>query len=110
MADSSNRDATGFLCNMNAFNQEDRAQYGILSRKLLGAGEERCELGNGYAFRLASARISIMEIAQWITFERKCCPFLNLQIEIEPRDGPVWLRITGAPGVKEFILSEIGAR
>ena len=46
--------------------------------------------------------------AEWVTFERRCCPFSNLQIEAEPNDGPVWLRMTGAQGIKPFILSEIG--
>jgi hypothetical protein len=43
------------------------------------------------------------------TLERRCCPFFNLQIEAEPNDGPIWLRMTGATGAKEFIRSEIGA-
>jgi hypothetical protein len=43
-----------------------------------------------------------------VTFERRCCPFFNLQIEAQPKDGPIWLRMTGALGIKQFILAEIG--
>lgn len=99
---------TAFVCNLGVMNQEERARYVALSRKLKSAGEERRELEGGYAFKLAAAKISLMEIAEWITFERRCCPFFNLQIAAEPNDGPLWLRITGAAGIKQFILSEIG--
>jgi hypothetical protein len=96
-----------FVCNLGVMNTEERARYTALARKLMGAGEERRELDNGYAFKLQTEKISLREIAEWITFERRCCPFFNLQIEAEPNDGPVWLRMTGAPGIKQFILSEI---
>ena len=99
---------TPFVCNLGVMNQEERGRYISLSRKVMGAGDERRELDNGYAFRLAVAKISLVEIAEWVTFERRCCPFFNLQIEAEPNDGPLWLRMTGAPGIKQFILSEIG--
>jgi hypothetical protein len=96
------------VCNLGVMNQEERARYIALSRKLKLASEERRELDNGYAFGLAPGKISLLEIAEWIGFERRCCPFFNLQMEAEPNAGPVWLRMTGAAGVKQFILSEIG--
>jgi hypothetical protein len=100
---------TPFVCNLGVMNAEERAVYIALSRKLISAGEERRELADGYAFKLATTKISLLEIGQWMTFERRCCPFFNLQIEAEPNDGPVWLRMTGAAGIKEFIRSEIGS-
>jgi hypothetical protein len=97
-----------FVCNLGVMNQVERARYLALARKLMGASEERRELADGYAFRLAAAKISLVEIAEWVTFERRCCPFFNLQIEAQPNDGPIWLRMTGAIGIKQFILAEIG--
>jgi hypothetical protein len=102
-------ESTALICNLGVMNTEERARYIALSRKLMGAGEERRELDNGYAFRLAADKISLLEIAEWIDFERRCCPFFNLQIEAEPYDGPIWLRMTGAGAIKQFIRSEIGA-
>ena len=99
---------SAFVCNLGVMNPGERARYGALSRKLMGASEERRELDSGYAFRLAVEKISLMEVAEWISFERRCCPFFNLQIEAEPNDGPIWLRMTGTDGIKRFILAEIG--
>ena len=97
-----------FVCNVGVMNNEERARYTALSRKLFGANEHRNELDNGYAFRLAIEKISLPEVAEWIAFERRCCPFFNLQIEAKPNDGPVWLRMTGADGIKDFIRAEFG--
>jgi hypothetical protein len=99
---------TAFVCNLGVMNPEERARHDALSRKLMSAREERRELANGYAFKLASQKIALTEVAEWIAFELRCCPFFNLQIEAEPNDGPIWLRMTGATGIKQFILSEIG--
>jgi hypothetical protein len=99
---------TAFVCNLGVMNPEERARYIALSRKLMSTREESRELDNGYAFKLTRQKISLTEIAEWISFERRCCPFFNLLIEAEPNDGPIWLRMTGATGIKQFILSEIG--
>jgi hypothetical protein len=32
-----------------------------------------------------------------------CCPFFNIELRCESDDGPLWLRLTGQPGTKEFI-------
>ena len=97
-----------FVCNLGAMDSEQRARHSMLSRKLLGASEERRELEHGYAFRLASQKIPLAEIAEWIALERLCCPFFNLQIEAEADAGPAWLRITGTGEIKQFIRAELG--
>lgn len=97
-----------FVCNLGAMNPEQRERHAALSRKLRGANEERRELENGYAFRLAGRKISLMEIAEWIAMERLCCPFFNLRIEVEADSGPTWLHITGRGEIKPFIRAEIG--
>ena len=93
-----------FACNMNALTSAERARHQDLSRTLLTAVQERSELRNGYAFRLPSS--ALITAAEWVSFERKCCPFFAFEIE-QPKDqAPLWLRITGSEGVKPFIEEE----
>ena len=93
-----------FACNMNALTGGERARHQELSRTLLAAVQEKSELRNGYAFRLPSS--ALMTAAEWVSFERKCCPFFAFTLE-QPKDlGPLWLRITGSEGVKAFIEEE----
>jgi hypothetical protein len=90
-----------FACNVNGLT----ARYQELSRALFSAIQDKSELRDGYAFRLPSA--SLMTVAEWVSLERKCCPFFAFGIE-QPKDqGPVWLRITGPEGVKAFIEEEL---
>jgi hypothetical protein len=62
------------------------------------------ELKNGYAFRLPAEEL--VATSQWISYERHCCPFFTFELEIPKDSGPVWLRITGESGIKEFIKTE----
>lgn len=95
-----------FACNMNAMTKSERAAHQKLSRKLLDAVEARSELRNGYAFRLPSR--AFMTAAEWVSLERRCCPFFTFELELAADGGPVWLRVTGARGIKEFIRAEFG--
>lgn len=93
-----------FACNMNALTSGERARHQGLSRTLLSAVQEKSELRNGYAFRLPSS--TLMTAAEWVSLERKCCPFFAFEIEQQKDQGPVWLRVTGSEGVKAFIEEE----
>jgi len=44
-------------------------------------------------------------VAQLITFERECCPFLRFNLRLEPANGPLWLELTGPEGTKDFLQS-----
>lgn len=44
-----------------------------------------------------------MNTAEFITLERRCCPFLSFSLDSEREQGSYSIRITGRPGVKEFL-------
>lgn len=93
-----------FACNMRAMTATERARYQELTKALLTATQEKRELPNGYGFRLPPS--SLLTAAEWISLERKCCPFFTFDMEQARDAGPVWLRITGTEGVKTFIRAE----
>ena len=66
---------------------------------------ETKELDDGYAYRFPSEGNWITELAQLITFERECCPFLRFKLLLEPANGPLWLELTGPEGTKNFLQS-----
>ena len=96
--------AERFACNMGALTKGERARYGTLAETLLVAVCEQRELPSGYAFRLPPGKL--VTAAQWISLERKCCPFFTFELNQARDQGPLWLRITGPQGVKEFIRGE----
>ncbi len=65
--------------------------------------EQISELTTGYAFRFPNRPEWTARLIEFIAAERLCCPFFNFELAFEPEQGPIWLRIHGQDGVKEFI-------
>ncbi|HSS22011.1 MAG TPA: hypothetical protein VLL54_18200 [Pyrinomonadaceae bacterium] len=70
-----------------------------------GAVLETQELENGYRYRFPSSANWISQLAELITVERECCPFLQFDLRLEPAAGPIWLELTGPAGTKDFLQS-----
>ncbi len=97
-----------FACNMKAMNAEQRQRYDVLVKQLQSTIQEIKELPDGYAFRLPPETSTVKDAAEWITYERLCCPFFDFGLEVERNGGAMWLQLTGREGVKPFIRSEFG--
>jgi hypothetical protein len=100
----------GFYCNLKALTTEERARHKHLTVQLKQATLETKELPDGYGFRLDSAKISLPDLAEWISAERKCCNFFDFELELQRNDGPLWLKLHGKDGVKAFMRQEFGVQ
>jgi len=99
-----------FACSLTAMSAAERAHHKELSQELHAAVKETRELPNGYAFRLSGERRSLAMLSEWVSLERLCCPFFTFQIEAGAETQPIWLRMTGREGVKQFMQSEFGIK
>jgi hypothetical protein len=90
-------------CDLGAISASDRPHYNELRRAVAASVVGKRELPDGLAIQIDTARIALPQLAKWIAFERKCCPFFEFRIDLAPDSGPVWLSLTGRAGVKEFI-------
>src|SRR5262245_16685778 len=97
-------------CNLKALDSEQRRRHQSLTTQLRAAAQESRELPDGYSFRLPSDEATIQWIAEWITLERRCCPFLAFGLEAGRDKGPLWLSLTGREGVKPFLTIEFGIK
>ena len=97
--------AETFACDLKALTPEQRKLHQKLSHDLGSAVTMRRELPDGYTFRIDSAKMPVVDIAQWITFEHRCCPFVVFRLEVQ-RDEIVSLSLQGVAGVKKFIETE----
>jgi len=98
---------TDFACNLTVLSEQEREQFATLTDSLFAAVQETSELETGFAFRFLNQPGQLLQIAQFIERESLCCPFLRFALEVEPSNGPVWLRITGAEGTKAFLQAEL---
>ena len=87
---------------------ERDAHFALLSRLLKDDVRERLGSPDGYAFRFDGDMFD--DIARYVSNERKCCPFLDFMIEVAPDAGPLWLRLTGPSGTREFLEAPSTAR
>jgi len=87
---------------------ERDAHFALLSRLLKEDVRERVGSPDGYAFRFDGDMFD--DIARYVSNERKCCPFLDFVIEVAPDSGPLWLRLTGPCGTREFLEAPSTAR
>jgi mercuric ion transport protein len=94
------------VCVPDAIPLGERVAHFALGRRLFAKlAEERIDLPSGIALRLTGD--SFPQVARFIANERKCCPFLHIEVEIAPGAGPMWLRLTGPPGTRELIEAEL---
>jgi len=97
---------TPLACTPGAIPADERPAHFALARHLFTeAALERRDLPDGLAFRFAADAFE--QVASFVANERRCCPFLHFELTAGPADGPVWLRMTGPPGTREFLLAEL---
>lgn len=104
------KDEAVFMCRLDALDTAERARYQDLRKQLHAGVQEVKELSNGYAFRLSADSSTILLAAEWITFERRCCPFFSFALDIESEKQSLWLNVTGREGVKAFMQLELGVK
>jgi hypothetical protein len=96
-------DATPISCDLGALSEEERVRRATLASRVPARFREVQETPDGYAARLDFDSTTVQEALDWLLLERRCCPFLRLELSFEPSQGPVWFRFGGGPGVKEFL-------
>lgn len=101
-------DESPLICNLGALDRVQRERHEVNTSQLFGSVEATEELVDGYAFRWPAESATILQVAEFITLERLCCPFFDFALELESEGGPLWLKMTGREGVKQFLLAEVG--
>src|SRR4029453_17593779 len=90
-------------CNPNALTPQQQERWLEIGTQMYAAVQEVQELPDGYAFRLPSSSEMLLIVAEDLNYDRLCCPFIRYTLELEPNEGPYWLRFTGGEGVKDFL-------
>jgi hypothetical protein len=88
-------------CTLSASDRAERQL--ILQGEIGSAVEERVEIEEGYALCFPPDSHWIRKLAELVSFERECCPFLTLEISAQPNHGAIWLRMRGPEGTKAFL-------
>lgn len=95
--------SAGCSCNFDVFDGPEKERHSQLMTKLDDAMGDTVELPDGYAFQLNREAISLTEIAEWISYEHRCCPFFTFELELQANGGALWLKLRGSEDVKRFL-------
>jgi len=95
-----------FYCNIKALTPAERARHKQLTEKLISVRKDVVETEKGYEFQYRPADVTLVELAEWVVAEGKCCPFFDFHIDLEREGELLCLRLTGDEGIKAFIRSE----
>jgi hypothetical protein len=96
-----------FACNALALSPQARKRhFEELEPALLKLTKSMRELPDGYEFELPADNSTYQLLTEWAFQERLCCPFFDIDLRFDREGGPLWLRLTGRPGTKEFIKAE----
>ena len=98
-----------FACNAFALSPKLRKRhFDELGPALLKLKKSTRELPDGYEFELPADSKTYQLLTEWAYQERLCCPFFDIDLRFDRENGPLWLRLTGRPGTKNFIKEEFG--
>ena len=95
-----------FYCNMKALMPAELARHKQLTEKLINVRKYVVETEKGYEFQYSPADVSLVELAEWVVAEGKCCPFFDFHIDWEEAGTLLRLRLSGEEGIKAFARSE----
>ena len=93
-------------CDMNVFTPAQREAHIQNTRQLYGTVQAIHEMPIGYKFLFPCNSETIAKLAEFITNERLCCPFLEFDLKIRPNDQPISLTLSGPEGTHEFLREE----
>jgi len=97
---------TTFACRIDTLDPHQRRRQQELLALMRRRAQSQDELADGYAFRLPTDPVLFQQVAEWVSLERRCCPFVHFTLEWK-EDDSVWVRFTGPAGVKPFLAAEI---
>lgn len=95
--------ASPIACTLTDSEQVDRQRE--LQNELCEGVQEAVCLDDGIALRFPGSREWLERASHLIAFERECCPFLLLELRVEPERGPIWLRLRGPEGTVGFLTT-----
>lgn len=99
-----------FACNRAALTAQARKRhFDELSPALRARKKNIRELRDGFEFEFPADTVTFQLVCEWVTGERLCCPFFDIDVYVEREGGGLWLRLTGREGVKQFIRADFGS-
>lgn len=94
-------------CDVSELTTTDRTRLQEVGHALAAARPRVGELPHGYTFIFGGDRATYQLVSEWLGYERRCCPFLDIELTSRSDSGPIVVSLTGTDGVKDVIRAEL---
>nr|AYQ72415.1 hypothetical protein EAV92_07430 [Cohnella candidum] len=94
-------------CCHGVFTKEQRVVYKNIWEELKTRRLDITELETGYQYHFPGDSETLRLVNEWVSMERKCCPFLTFTVIANNEDEPVLLQLTGNEEAKAFLRTDI---
>ena len=89
-------------CGINALNAREQGRRETLIEELMPKAEVQ-ELPDGYQLTWTGDATTYGKLAEFIGYERRCCPFLDFELRVSGPDAPVTLMLRTDDDTKAFV-------
>lgn len=96
---------TPIACNLDALTADERTRRAALATELGSRCRAVVERSDGYTLELDGDDDMARDALELCLLERRCCPFLQLDIRFARGGGLMSLDVSGGEGVKSFLES-----
>ena len=99
---------TKYYCDVTAITTEERKRYQEFEQVLFHKIKSIDEVPNGYALSFLMTPENFTLMAEFVTYEGRCCPFLSFALKSNSGEDLAVLDITGPEDAQDFIRAELG--
>jgi hypothetical protein len=78
--------------------------------EIFGASLRSGEIEDGREFVFPGTAEWVVRLAEFVAFERECCPFLAFELVFEPAGGPILLKVRGPEGAEDIVAQMFAGR
>lgn len=93
-------------CDLTVFGDNEKKRQRAILDEFRARVKATEELADGYAFQMLHEPHMLALLAEMISLESKCCPFLNFTLEVSRGGHSITLKLTGGEGVKDVVRAE----
>ena len=87
--------------------REQRARRDTVLRDILANALDIRDLEDGISLRFPGNDAWFRKLADFVSFEEACCPFLAFELSPEPDDGTITLTVRGPVEATDFLHNAV---
>jgi hypothetical protein len=90
-------------CDITVFSNSERTQYIAVAKSLFEHARQIIEHEDGFTFVFEQSPLLEMQIAKWVSKEKRCCPFFSFDLSRAEQPPSLKLRIVGPNRAKDIL-------